>query len=116
MDKEQFDFCYIDPPYNTGQQFVYPDLFSATEEDGLWGRHLGWMEFMLPRLVASHGLLMDTGIMAISIDDYEYANLKLLMDAIFGEDNYIATLVIMRSKNGKGSKPHVAVNHEYVCL
>lgn len=109
------DFCYIDPPYNTGQNFVYRD--SRNSESGtVWGRHHDWMTFMLPRLIAARMLLKDTGIIAVSIDDYEYAHLKILMDHIFKPDNYIATLIVCRSKNGKGSKKHVAVNHEYVIL
>jgi adenine-specific DNA-methyltransferase len=111
-----FDFCYIDPPYNTGQQFVYSDAFKSPDERAPWGRHTGWMSFMLPRLVAAHALLEPHGIIAISIDDYEVACLKTLMDVVFGEQNFIATLVVVRSKNGKGSHPHVAVNHEYVLL
>jgi len=109
------DFCYIDPPYNTGQEFVYSDN-KTRWSSGMWGRHHDWMAFMLPRLVSAHFLLKNTGVIAISIDDYEYANLKILMDVIFGSDQYIATLVICRSKNGKGSKQNVAVNHEYVLL
>lgn len=109
------DFCYIDPPYNTGQEFIYSDNRTANDHP-IWGRHHDWMSFMLPRLAAARMLLVDSGIIAISIDDYEYANLKLLMDSIFGPTCYIATLVVCRSKNGKGSKLNVAVNHEYVLL
>lgn len=108
-------FCYIDPPYNTGNTFVYHDKRQGGS-DSIWGRHHDWMAFMLPRLVATQMLLSETGVIAISIDDYEYAHLKILMDAIFGEQNYISTLVICRSKNGKGSRANVAVNHEYVVL
>lgn len=74
------------------------------------------MSFMLPRLTLAHGLLRDDGIIAISIDDYEYAHLKIMMDTIFEEENYIATLVVCRSKNGKGGRANVAVNHEYVLV
>lgn len=109
------DFCYIDPPYNTGQEFIYSDN-RKTSDHPIWGKHSGWMAFMLPRLVAVHMLLAKTGVIAISIDDYEYANLKILMDSIFGATSYMATLVVCRSKNGKGSKPNVAVNHEYILL
>jgi len=109
------DFCYIDPPYNTGQEFIYSDNRLSTA-NSLWGGRHDWLAFMLPRLVAAHLLLQDKGVIAISIDDYEYANLKVLMDCIFGVDKYIATLIVCRSKNGKGSKHGVAVNHEYVLL
>lgn len=111
-----FDFCYIDPPYNTGQQFVYSDAFKSSDQRAPWGRHTGWLRFMLPRLAAAHALLEPHGILAVSIDDRAAAPLKMLMDAVFGEARCIATLVVVRSKNGKGSRPHVAVNHEYVLL
>jgi len=112
---EKIDFCYIDPPYNTGQEFIYSDNKRKAQK-GIWGRHHDWLAFMLPRLVAVHALLKPDGVIAISIDDYEYAHLKILADHIFEPENYIATLVVCRSKNGKGSKAHVAVNHEYVLL
>ncbi len=112
---DSVDFIYIDPPYNTGQKFIYSDnKLRAT--NSIWGKHYDWVSFMLPRLAAARVLLKSDGVISISIDDYEYANLKLLMDNVFGEENYISTLVICRSKNGKGGKQHVAVNHEYVLL
>ncbi|WP_081070625.1 site-specific DNA-methyltransferase [Burkholderia stagnalis] len=113
--ESSIDFCYIDPPYNTGQQFVYRDDRTKASS-GIWRTHHDWMAFMLPRLTAAQLLLQPGGVIAISIDDYEYTQLKVLMDNIFGEENYLATLVVCRSKNGKGSKQHVAVNHEYVLL
>lgn len=113
--ENSIDFCYIDPPYNTGQQFVYRDDRTKSSS-GIWKGHHDWLAFMLPRLAAAQSVLRPEGVIAISIDDYEYAQLKILMDNIFGEENYLATLVVCRSKNGKGSKPHVAVNHEYVLL
>lgn len=109
------DFCYIDPPYNTGQDFVYADSRMKPSKT-VWGRHRDWLAFMLPRLMASRSLLKPKGVMAISIDDYEYAHLKILMDHVFSARNHMATLVVCRSKNGKGSKQHVAANHEYVLL
>lgn len=110
-----FDFCYIDPPYNTGSKFVYDDKRSSTES-GIWGRHAAWMSFMLPRLVLMHSLLDDSGVAAISIDDYEYAHLKILLDHVFGAENHLGTLIVHRSKNGKGSKAHIAVSHEQVLV
>lgn len=109
------DFCYIDPPYNTGSSFVYHDKRQG-RASGAWSKHNDWMAFMLPRLAITRELLKDTGVIAVSIDDYEYAYLKILMDTVFGEENHIATLVVCRSKNGKGGKANVAVNHEYVAL
>ena len=102
---------YIDPPYNTGSDgFVYPDNFkfdSATlsnkmgiDEDeaeriiDMRGKstHSAWLTFMYPRLVLARELISDDGVIFISIDDNEYANLKLICDEIFGEENFISTL------------------------
>ena len=115
QENQNIDFCYIDPPYNTGSTFVYHDKRQG-KNASIWSKHHDWLAFMLPRLIATQLLLADDGVIAISIDDYEYPYLKILMDSVFGENNYIATLVVCRSKNGKGSKANVAVNHEYVLL
>lgn len=112
---QQIDFCYIDPPYNTGSKFIYDDSRYAVDV-GIWGRHASWMSFMLPRLVFMRELLKSTGIAAVSIDDYEYAQLKILMDHVFGAENHFGTLIVHRSKNGKGSKAHIAVSHEQVLV
>ncbi|EZN73225.1 hypothetical protein AJ70_03240 [Pseudomonas aeruginosa BWH030] len=74
------------------------------------------MSFMLPRLVLMHALLDESGVAAISIDDYEYAHLKVLLDHVFGAENHLGTLIVHRSKNGKGSKANIAVSHEQVLL
>ncbi len=112
---ETFDFCYIDPPYNTGTKFVYDDRRNSADS-GIWGKHAAWMSFMLPRLVLMHASLNDSGVAAISIDDYEYAHLKILLDHVFGAENHLGTLIVHRSKNGKGSKANIAVSHEQVLL
>ncbi len=109
------DFCYIDPPYNTGSSFVYHDK-RQRRDVSIWSKHHDWLAFMLPRLVATQMLLNDQGVIAVSIDDYEYPYLKILMDSVFGEINFISSLIVCRSKNGKGGKANVAVNHEYVLL
>lgn len=113
--RDQLDFCYIDPPYNTGSKFAYHDR-RFSNSLGIWGKHEEWMEFMLPRLVLLKRLLKDSGLVAVSIDDYEYSQLKVLLDHVFGSDNHIGTVIVHRSKNGKGSKAHIAVSHEYVVL
>lgn len=109
------DMCYIDPPYNTGSKFLYHDS-RKSEASGHFGTHTAWMGFMLPRLVAAREILKDSGVIAISIDDYEYAYLKILMDCIFGDDNFIGNVIVCRSKNGKGSKKNLASNHEYLLI
>ena len=124
---------YIDPPYNTGSDgFVYPDNFQfsagdlsekigITEEEAerileLAGKstHSAWMTFMYPRLTLARDLLSDDGVIFISIDDNEQANLKLMCDDIFGEENFIGTFVINTTPNGR-DYGHIAKQHEY-CL
>lgn len=114
-ESENVDFIYIDPPYNTAQEFIYSDN-KTRPSDTVWGKHHDWLAFMLPRIIAGRELLKDSGVMAISIDDFEYAHLKILMDLVFRSRNYIGTMIVCRSKNGRGSKHHLAVNHEYVLL
>lgn len=113
--KPRFDFCYIDPPYNTGQKFIYSDSFVGSSTN-LWGAHSAWLSFMLPRLYLVREILNEDGILAVSIDDYEFHRLKVLLDKIFGEHNCLATIIVNRSKNGKGSMIGVAANHEYVLI
>ncbi|EGR0983850.1 site-specific DNA-methyltransferase [Vibrio parahaemolyticus] len=109
------DLCYIDPPYNTGSKFLYHDS-RKSDASGPFGTHTAWMSFMLPRLVAAREILKDSGIITISIDDYEFSYLKVLMDHIFGEENFIGNVIVCRSKNGKGSKKNLASNHEYLLI
>ena len=71
---------------------------------------------MLPRLVMARELLKESGVIAISMDDYEFPYLKILMDRIFEEKNFIGTVVVCRSKNGKGSKKNLASSHEYLLV
>ena len=112
---EIVDLCYIDPPYNTGSKFLYHDS-RKSDTSGPFGTHSEWMSFMLPRLFAAREMLKKTGAIAVSIDDYEHAYLKVLMDRIFGEDNFIGNIVTCRSKNGKGGKRNIAPSHEYLLV
>ncbi len=114
--RDKIKVIYIDPPYNTGgDDFVYNDDFSVKQKEylqaagvldedgvrqiselknGLRGRfHAGWLAFMYPRLKLARELLSDDGVIFISIDDNEQANLKLLCDEIFGEDNFYAKII-----------------------
>ncbi|QIO05017.1 site-specific DNA-methyltransferase [Acinetobacter shaoyimingii] len=109
------DLCYIDPPYNTCSNFIYADN-RKSPETGLLGSHEAWMQFMLPRLVIARELLKESGVIAISIDDYEFPYLKILMDRIFGEKNFIGNIVVCRSKNGRGSTKNLASTHEYLLV
>lgn len=133
---DQVDVIYIDPPYNTGSDgFVYPDkfeysddnlqaMFGLSEEElkrlkSIQGRasHSAWLTFMYPRLWLAKRLLKDSGVIFVSIDDNEQANLKLLMDELFGEGQFVAN-VIWSNKEGGGSSDskHFRVKHEYVVV
>lgn len=103
---------YADPPYNTGNAFVYRDRLPRRR-----GRaadpHAAWLEMMRPRLLLARGLLRDDGAVFISIDDHEAAELRRLCADIFGERNFIAQLCWKR-RGGRQDSRHFAVNHEYV--
>uniref|UniRef100_UPI0035A13644 site-specific DNA-methyltransferase n=6 Tax=Neisseria dentiae TaxID=194197 RepID=UPI0035A13644 len=132
---------YIDPPYNTGSDsFVYPDKFAETREEyakrvgdkdqdgyllrdgafaGAWRKnskdnghyHSNWLSMMLPRLHLAKTLLREDGVIFISIDDHEQAQLKLLCDEVFGAENFVATLIW---KNGRTSAAHFTHEHENI--
>ena len=123
---------YIDPPYNTGSDgFIYPDNFSfdakkladtiGIEEEeaeriiNLKGKssHSAWLTFMYPRLILARELLSNDGAIFISIDDNEQANLKLMCDEVFGEENFVVTFSRVTKKGGKSSEA-TAKNHDYV--
>jgi adenine-specific DNA-methyltransferase len=123
---------YIDPPYNTGKDFVYPDNFqdnirnyleltgqiadgkklsSNTEASGRF--HTDWLNMMYPRLKLSRNLLRADGVVFISIDDSEANTLRTICDEMFGEENFVAQLVWTQGR--KSMAAQVAINHEY-CL
>ena len=101
---------YIDPPYNTGNQdFVYNDRY-VDSEDGF--RHSKWLSFMKPRLQLAHEMLSDDGVIFVSIDDHEQAYLKVMMDGIFGEQNFITNLIY--DGGLKNNSRFVSVGHDYM--
>lgn len=109
----KIDVIYIDPPYNTGNKdFVYNDSF-VDKEDAY--RHSKWLSFMERRLRIAKKLLSDRGVIFISIDDNEQANLKLLCDSIFGDAYFISSMPRLTKKAGKTTTA-VAVNHDYVLI
>ncbi|NMD00079.1 MAG: site-specific DNA-methyltransferase [Bacteroidales bacterium] len=123
---------YIDPPYNTdSDEFVYPDKFDKEEAEVLglvnlseddFARmefsfktkksHNGWLSFMYPRLLLARDLLSKDGVIFISIDDNEQANLKLLCDEIFGEENFVAN-IIWNSRKSVSNDTIVSLNHNH---
>ncbi|MFB1341329.1 site-specific DNA-methyltransferase [Helicobacter pylori] len=141
---EKIKMIYIDPPYNTTKEnFIYPDNFrqdyqKILREVGLMEidengeeieseslkffkntqgskTHSGWLSFMLPRLKLARDLLKEDGVIFISIDDNECANLKILCDEIFGEDNFVACIIAESAPAGTQSSNFIAQQHSY-CL
>ncbi|WQT25468.1 site-specific DNA-methyltransferase [Helicobacter pylori] len=141
---EKIKMIYIDPPYNTGNDdFIYPDNFrqdyqKILREVGLMeidengeeieseslkffkniqgsGTHSGWFSFMLPRLKLARDLLKEDGVIFISIDDNEAAQLKLLCDEIFGEDNFLGDFIKQSKVGGGSDSKFIVKEHEY-CL
>lgn len=126
---------YIDPPYNTGNEFIYPDKYAetldtylaytgqiddegkkfSTNTDAVGRYHTNWLKMMYPRLYLARNLLTDDGVIFISIDDNEVANLRKVCDEILGEENLIATFV-WKSRQNKDNRPEkgASVDHEYV--
>ncbi len=110
----KIDCIYIDPPYNRGKNdFVYNDNY-VVEEDGY--RHSKWLSFMQKRLEIAKKLLTKKGLIFISIDDNEVAQLKLLCNDVFGEERFINQFVWQRNSSGKTEKDKFTVNTEYILL
>lgn len=125
---------YIDPPYNTGNDFIYPDNYrqglddylrysGQTDEEGIKqstnrdssGRyHSDWLSMMYPRLFLARNLLRDDGVIFISIDDNEVHNLRMLMNEVFGEENFIVQFIWKSKSGGANDSRFVAIDHEYV--
>ncbi len=110
----QIDVIYIDPPYNTGNKdFVYNDQFVDKEDNY---RHSKWLSFMSKRLRIAKRLLSDKGVIFISIDDNEQAQLKLLCDEVFNQNNYVGEFAWQKRKGGGNDSAYIAIDHEYVLV
>lgn len=110
----RIDVIYIDPPYNTGNKdFVYNDSF-VDKEDSY--RHSKWLSFMSRRLKIAKQLLSDKGVIFISIDDNEQANLKLLCDEFFGESNFVSSILWQKIHSIKNDAKYLSVNHDFVLM
>lgn len=109
---KKVDVIYIDPPYNTGNKdFIFNDNY-VDREDAY--RHSKWLAFMAKRLRLAKNLLKNNGVIFISIDDNEQAQLKLLCDEILGEKNFIANFVWKKTENIKMDSRHVSINKDYI--
>ncbi len=131
---------YIDPPYNTGNDsFIYPDKFKEEKgeyeqragirdaeglltKDGFWRKnskdsghfHSTWLSMMYPRLFLAKNLLRQDGVIFVSIDDNEVHNLRMIMNEIFGEENFIAEFIIRSNPRGSQSTKNSAIVHDYL--
>ena len=125
---------YIDPPYNTGNDFIYADDFMRSQEEenaqmGMYdedenrlfkntdtnGRfHSDWCSMIYSRLHLAKNLLTDNGVIFISIDDSEVKNLKNICDEVFGASNFVAQLIWQNKKGGGNDSTHIAIEHEYI--
>lgn len=131
----KINLIYIDPPYNTGNDFVYPDNYSdsignylqrsgqldgdsvrnTTNPETSGRYHSDWLDMLYPRLLAARTLLANDGIIAISINDTEAPRLRMILDEVFGEERFIATLV-WKSRQNKDNRTTngASIDHEYV--
>ena len=108
------DVIYVDPPYNTGNKdFVYNDSYIDSEDSY---RHSKWLSFMEKRLKIAKTLLSEKGVIFISIDDNEQAQLKLLCDEIFGGRQEVAHLIWQKRKGGGNDSVFVGTDHEYILV
>ncbi|MHB8579795.1 MAG: site-specific DNA-methyltransferase [Ignavibacteriaceae bacterium] len=131
---------YIDPPYNTGSDsFIYPDKFSETKDEylkrigdkdeegfllkeGFFRKnskesghyHSNWLSMMYPRLYTARNLLREDGVIFVSIDDNEVHNLRMIMNEIFGEENFVATFIWKRRSSSALAEKNTSIDHEYI--
>lgn len=109
--KGRVDVIYADPPYNTGaRDWKYNNKFVDANDTY---RHSRWLSFMDKRLRLAKNLLKPTGVIVVTIDDYEIATLTLLMNEIFGSNNHLGTVVIKHNPSGRSTVRGFSVNHEY---
>lgn len=128
--RNKIKVIYIDPPYNTGKDFIYRDDFhdniksyknrlqenmkSNAETSGRF--HTDWLNMMYPRLKIARNLLTDDGVIFISIDENELLNLRKICDEIFGEHNFIGEIIVQSNPRGSQSSKHLATVHEYLLM
>ncbi|MGY6637608.1 MAG: site-specific DNA-methyltransferase [Erythrobacter sp.] len=125
---------YIDPPYNTGGDFVYPDDYSnsiknylelsgqtsdsnvrlSTNKEAGGRFHTDWLSMMLPRIIIARELLKESGMLMLSCDAVEAGNMRLLLDEIFGSENYIEQFIWKKSYGGGAKEKFAVTQHEYI--
>lgn len=127
---------YIDPPYNTGKDFIYRDNFKEplkgylektaqidsegqklttnTEASGRY--HSDWLNFIYSRLFLARNLLRDDGVIFVSIDDHEVHHLRMIMDEIFGEENFVASIIWIKKNSPQNDAKWLSDNHDFILL
>lgn len=134
--RRKVKMIYIDPPYNTGNEFIYPDKFS----EGLQGyleytgqknkegenleskqetggrKHSNWLSMLYPRLQLAKSLLTDDGIIVVSIDHNEFTNLQFILNEVFGESNQLGIISVVNNLKGRSDDNNFATSHEYLCV
>jgi adenine-specific DNA-methyltransferase len=114
-DGERFDLVYIDPPYNTGNDFAYVDDIRGADGRRR-GRHDAWVAMMRPRLEAARAVMTERAAIYVSIDDNEAAHLRLLLDDVFGEGRFLAQVVVNLNPKGRQLGTGFATSHEYLLV
>jgi len=112
--EKSIDVIYIDPPYNTGNKSWKYNNDYVEKDDAF--RHSKWLSFMGKRLALTRRLLKESGIILVTIDDYEMHTLKLLMDQIFGESNRLGTITIVNKPEGRTDDKFIPTAHEYMLV
>ncbi|OYV41336.1 MAG: hypothetical protein B7Z80_02065 [Rhodospirillales bacterium 20-64-7] len=132
----QIKLIYIDPPYNTGNDFIYPDNYTdslrhyerltrqrtddgaamTTNKESSGRFHTDWLNMIYPRLILARELLRDTGALFLSCDENEIQNVRAVLDQVFGEQNFIAVLSILSNPKGRSQDKYFASNHDYVVV
>ena len=127
---------YIDPPYNTGKDFIYPDNYSenietylrytgqlgengenlSTNRDTDGRFHSKWLNMMWPRLYLAKNLLREDGVIFISIDDHEVANLRMVADEIFGEENFVANIIWHKKYASTNDSQGFSTMHDHILV
>ncbi len=133
---EKVKMIYIDPPYNTGSDFVYKDDFKSpvkgyleqtgqvngnghklqTNKETNGRYHSDWLSMIYPRLKLAWNLLQDDGVIFVSIDDHEIHRLRMMMDEIFGEENFVGQLIVRSNPRGSQEPFGVSAEHEYILV
>lgn len=132
---KKIKMIYIDPPYNKDKDFVYSDTwgdtitnyliqtdqlrdegYTSTKTSSSGRRHTNWLNMIYPRLWLSRNLLKDDGVIFVSIDDDEVANLRKVMDEIYGEENFVGSYIWNKKNVVQNDATHLSVNHEYILV